>query len=373
MTQRSAVMVLAAWMALACAAVVALGTPATAVLTVLAVGLVAVTILFHSLLWGARIALVSLVVLVVAAAVPDVPPWTLNGDDARLVLGSLTGWRTPASDVAAAVALAGTAICAERVSVSLAWDAPTREPDQAREPSRWGALGTLVAVAVVISVSGAGGAPLRLLAGLPLVLVVPGHALVALVWRGHSLGRAERALLDLGLSLALAALSGLALNWTPWGLGGAQSTVLLGLLSLVAIAIVARRERGTDWPALAPPPRAEALLAGAAAVLVVAAVGLSAWSAARSTGPGFTQAWLVPAAGGRLDLGVQNDQASAETYRLDLSAGGRVVHEWPAVRLQPGQRWSATAALPAGTGGELTVYRGRQPAQVYRRLRVAPG
>ncbi|HEY4025498.1 MAG TPA: DUF1616 domain-containing protein, partial [Candidatus Dormibacteraeota bacterium] len=239
----------------------------------------------------------------------------------------------------------------------------------------------LVLLAVIVSVTGIGGPLPRLLAGVPLVLVVPGHALVALAWRGDPLGLAERALLDLGLSLSLAALSGLALNWTPWGMGGVQPPLLLGLFSLAAIAVVARRERGGSWAATAdawrrslPPHRIHVRLAGAAAALLVAAVAFSAWSAAEDHGPGFTQVWLVPRTAGRLDLGLRNDQPRADTYRLRLTAGGGTVREWSAVRLQPGQRWFATAALPAGTaaGAELAVYRAEQPRRVYRSLRLAP-
>jgi hypothetical protein len=250
------------------------------------------------------------------------------------------------------------------------------------ERSGWEALGALVAVATLITVTGAGDPVLRLLAGLPLVLVVPGHALVALAWPGQRLGMAERALLDLGLSLALAALSGLALNWTPWGLGGVQPPLLLGLFSLAGIAVVARREPRRPWSAAlagwrrsAAPGSHHAVLGGTAAALVATAVAFSVWSAAQDRGPGFTQAWLVPRAAGRLDIGLRNDQARADTYRLRLTAGGRTVREWPAVRLRPGQQWSAAAALPDGaaTGAELAVYRAEQPAQVYRSLRVAPG
>ncbi|TMC02450.1 MAG: DUF1616 domain-containing protein [Chloroflexi bacterium] len=236
----------------------------------------------------------------------------------------------------------------------------------------WEAQALLVGLALLVSATGIGGAPLRVAAGLPLVLVVPGHTLVALVWRGHPLGLAERAALAVGISLALAALSGLALEWTPRGLGGAQTTILLGTISLAALAGGAMRDQLGKTAALAlpRPGRLVVLLGGAAALLAAAAVAFSVWSAAQDRGPGFTQAWLVPGSAGRLDLGLENDQSGAETYRLVLTAGRQPVREWRAVRLRPGQRWSASAALPAG-GAELDVYRSEQPGQVYRSLKVA--
>jgi hypothetical protein len=119
---RSFVMVLAGWMALASAAVVALGTPAAAAFAVLAVGLVAVTTLFLSLRWGAGVAAVSLAAFVVAVAAGPAPPWTLTGDDVQRVLRSLVRWQTLAPDLVAAVALAGTVACAALASAGLEWD-----------------------------------------------------------------------------------------------------------------------------------------------------------------------------------------------------------------------------------------------------------
>jgi hypothetical protein len=123
---RSFVMVLVGWMALASAAVVALGPSAAAAFAVVAVGLVAVTTLFLSLRWGAGVAAVSLATFVVAVAAGPVPPWTLTGDDLQQVLRSLGRWPTLAPDLVAAVALAGTVACAELASAGLEWDTVLR-------------------------------------------------------------------------------------------------------------------------------------------------------------------------------------------------------------------------------------------------------
>lgn len=119
---RSFVMVLVGWMSLASAAVVALSAPATAAFAVLAIGLVAVTTMFLSLRWGVAAAVASLFVFALAGVVGPVPPWALGPDDLLRLLRSLVRWQTLAPDLLAAVALAGTAACAELASAGLEWD-----------------------------------------------------------------------------------------------------------------------------------------------------------------------------------------------------------------------------------------------------------
>src|SRR4051812_23489394 len=74
----------------------------------------------------------------------------------------------------------------------------------------------------------------RVLIGLPLVLFVPGYALVAAAFPTDRLGNIERLLFSLGASLALAALAGLLLHWTALGLRPAAWAVALGNLTLIA-------------------------------------------------------------------------------------------------------------------------------------------
>lgn len=119
---RSFVMVLVGWMSLASAAVVALSAPAIAAFAVLAMGLVAVTTLSRSLRWGAGVAVVSLFAYALAGVAGPFPPWALGPDDLRRLLGSLLRWQTLGTDLLAAVALAGTAACAELASTGLEWD-----------------------------------------------------------------------------------------------------------------------------------------------------------------------------------------------------------------------------------------------------------
>jgi uncharacterized membrane protein len=251
----------------------------------------------------------------------------------------------------------------------------------------WAALGAFTALAVAAELAGTGGL-LAIVFGLPLVLLIPGYTLTAVFWPSASLGVPEGAATAVGISLALAAASGLLLNWLPGGMDGRRSTVLLGLVALCAIATLLLRDR--RGPAGVDQERAtiktilsvvsvrphQVLLAAAALGLVVTAVLFAAQSAAHSSGPGFTQAWMVPerAPGGRLAIGLQNEERRGYTYRLRLRTDRGQVREWDGVRLAPGQRWSTTTTAPAGAAGgeaELLVYRSDAPYQVYRQLRVS--
>ena len=74
-------------------------------------------------------------------------------------------------------------------------------------------------------------------------LYLPGFALTEALFPGkEDLNHVERLAFSVGLSLALVALDGLALNYTPWGITIASVFVSLSLLTvgLAAIAFARR-------------------------------------------------------------------------------------------------------------------------------------
>lgn len=209
--------------------------------------------------------------------------------------------------------------------------------------------------------------PLTVVLGLPLALFLPGYPLTALLWPGRRWEGIERIALALGLSLALAVVSGLVLNWTPWGVGGVQQTAVLALVA-VGGALLALLRRGgepaaTDRWSLAagpllPPVRAGQLLLLALGLgLVAAAVVISARSAATAPGSGYVAAWITPAGSrpGTVSLGVDSHTASAAGYRVELLEGARTVRDWPRLSLPAGGTWSATVKLPPAASGTVLV------------------
>ena len=86
---------------------------------------------------------------------------------------------------------------------------------------------------------------LRIILGLPLVLFLPGYALIAALFiRKDDLDGIERVALSFGLSIAITPLLGLALNYTPFGIRLAPVLIVLSVFTIaLAIGAYVRRSR----------------------------------------------------------------------------------------------------------------------------------
>lgn len=125
-------------------------------------------------------------------------------------------------------------------------------------------LAATAAIATVAIVLWDPWGPLRVLLGLPFVLVLPGYALVAALFperhRTYEVAKGEegeeieaveegidgleRAALSLGLSIAVVPLIGLGLNYTPWGIRLVPILASLTVFVLAACGVAAwRRDR----------------------------------------------------------------------------------------------------------------------------------
>jgi uncharacterized membrane protein len=87
--------------------------------------------------------------------------------------------------------------------------------------------------------------PVRIILGLPLVLFLPGYALIAASFpRKDDLDGIERVALSFGLSIAITPLLGLALNYTPFGIRLTPILIVLSVFTIaLAISACARRSR----------------------------------------------------------------------------------------------------------------------------------
>lgn len=239
----------------------------------------------------------------------------------------------------------------------------------------------VTAVAVGLALAGVSNGMVRVMLGLPLVLVLPGYAVTAAMFPKDTLGVPEKVVLSLGLSLVLAALGGIVLNWMPWGLRTSSWAVLLGTVSLGAsgVALVRRwRATGDDSVTMQANLKinlGQGILFGLAALVTIVAIGIARIGATRQSDQGFTQLWILPANEvnqSAVRVGVRSGESAVVRYGLQVEAGGSVVLDWPSIELDPGESWERAVMLPAEQADTRTVeakiYRLDTPTEIYRRV-----
>jgi uncharacterized membrane protein len=179
----------------------------------------------------------------------------------------------------------------------------------------------LVAVAVPVEA-------ISILAAAPLVLLLPGYAIVAAAFGPRRLPAPQLLALTLGTSLSALVLGSLLLNYVPGGIREASWAPLLVLLVLVSCEVAARR-RGT-WTAEVPPAalrprlsRSDGLLA-AGALAAVAAALLLAWTVLPAKHAlGYTQLWMLPTGNAQhpgMRIGVVSQEQDPTSYEVVLES-----------------------------------------------------
>jgi uncharacterized membrane protein len=231
------------------------------------------------------------------------------------------------------------------------------------------AVAAAVAAATII-LAGA-PTPLRVVAGLPLLLVLPGYALGLAIVVAGSIGRIERVLVTVSLSLCTTILLTVLINLGPWRLS--TTTWALGVSAATVVAAMVAAARGPaeevhtlSWPNL----RSRDILILAIAIVVVAASAALAWHPLPppSTVRGYSELSLVRHGEGvRVDVG--SFELRPRRYRLELFADEALVQFWTDIRLSAGQRWTRRVTL-AGSDLEAILYRTDRPHSPYRAVRL---
>ncbi len=198
----------------------------------------------------------------------------------------------------------------------------------------------------------------------PLVIALPGYALTAaLIPDRRSLGRTERTLFGVGLSIVLTILVALGLNQLQAGI--TNLTVALSLagvtLACLAVALVRRRSASASAEADEPvgpavevrretSPRFGPELLALAVILTVAAMFVGVLGAVRAPEPGFTELWMVNGTNpNSVQVGIRNNEGTAISYRLEIETQGQVLRT-AQIDLETGQQSLQTVELPALTG-----------------------
>jgi hypothetical protein len=254
-------------------------------------------------------------------------------------------------------------------------------------------------------------APIKVVAGLTLGLVLPGFVATRLLGR-LSIAGVERLLLVPGLSVAIAIVTGLCLTAAHIHLRTASWAIALGLVTAAGLAVLAlleqrkpgKKEPGGDhfWRSLGPVTstnlrihvfaaslavrrlrlkrpnpaivRAPAVMIGAIGLTLALAVG-GAVAVSGSTehyhGRGFTELWALPDGTSAVRLGVISHELHAVTYRIRVSVDGDMLRD-RAVALRPSQTWQFVQ--PISGGGLVNVALQKSPGgPTYRRVSVRVG
>ena len=244
----------------------------------------------------------------------------------------------------------------------------------------------LASCVAVIGSLAAHNAVIRVVLGLPLALLLPGFALTALLLPQRKLTVAEWLAYTVGLSLACLVLSGLVLNLTLWGLTPESWIVLLGLIALAASGLAYRRQqRQPQNPIRSGVPESFSLsLRQLTFLALTGAVTLTALAVALAPSPqqaveGYTVLWADRGAddnAGRIVFGVDSKELSPERYRLEVTIADRLIRQWPAISLAPGETFTASLTLDASALNNSplagTLYRLDQPETVYRQVIMPP-
>lgn len=219
----------------------------------------------------------------------------------------------------------------------------------------------------------------RLPAGLPLTLFLPGYAIVAAAFGSRELAAPKRIMLSVAVSLMALALGSFVLNIFPFGLETASWAVLLPLVVVAACRGAAlRRERPqrgrAGRPALPRPATGSLVLGALAAVIALGALALAEKPLPAENAKGFTALWMLPTdkSEDAVAIGVDSNQHDPHFYRLRVSLGKDQSKTYR-VKLDPGEERVYEVDVPPRPSGRAThvvasLYKEGAPQKLYRRV-----
>jgi uncharacterized membrane protein len=250
--------------------------------------------------------------------------------------------------------------------------------------------------------------PVRIVLGLPLMLFLPGYALIALLFpRKADLDSIERIALSFGLSIAVVPLIGLALNYTPFGI---RLSPVLFCLSVVTIALAlgaslrrrsvpAGEEFAVEFRAAfralkesfaASETRLDRILSVILVISILVAIGMVVYVIVTpKQGEKFTEFYILGPGGkaddyptslrvgeeGRVIIGIVNHEYTTVEYRLEVRLGdSRLTNE--SFPLRHNESWERPFAFrPAQVGEDQKLAfwlfkAGANETEPYRSLHV---
>lgn len=220
---------------------------------------------------------------------------------------------------------------------------------------------------------------LRIILGIPFVLFFPGYALMtALFPRREGMGGIERVALSFGLSLAVVALIGLILNYTPWGIrlesmlfSTASFILVMSFIAWVRRKRLLEEERFNIEFRLGLPGRGgsawDKALSVILALAIVGALGTVGYVIAMpKTGEKFTEFYILGEEGkaadypkelvvgeeGRVTTGIINNESETVIYQVEVSIDGLKNNEVGGISLEHGERWENEVSFMPEVAGD---------------------
>jgi uncharacterized membrane protein len=246
------------------------------------------------------------------------------------------------------------------------------------------------------------GNVVRIILGLPFILFFPGYALmIALYPRKTSLDGIVLLALSLGLSLALVALNGLVLNYTPFGIR--LESILYSLFGLILILSFIGWLRMKRLPpderrnfsfTLSRPSlgktRFEMALSIVLILVVIGALGTAVYTiAAPKDGQHFTEFYILGPDGkadsypgemqvgetGKVLAGIVNHEYETVTYRIEVAVDGVKNFEINGITLPQDGKWEDTVSFTPRTAGdnlkvEFVLYKNTGTTPAFDPLRL---
>jgi len=227
---------------------------------------------------------------------------------------------------------------------------------------------------------------LRIILGIPFVLFFPGYALVAALFpKKEGIGGIERVALSLGTSIAIVPLIGLALNYTPWGIG--LESILYSIASFIfIISIVAWVRRKRLWAGERFNIEFQVRMDGGAwgwalsiilGLAILGALGMAGYAIVTpKVGESFSEFYVLGQDGksitypievkageeGRVIAGITNHEYKTMSYQIEVRINGVSSNEVGPIVLEHDEKWQEEVSfVPEAAGDnqrlELVLYK----------------
>ncbi len=214
---------------------------------------------------------------------------------------------------------------------------------------------------------------------LPLVLFLPGYALAAGFFAPRTVGRIERGIYAVALSIAVVAVGGLLIQLV-FDLGRDLWVVFLVAVTLGATLRAHRMHpvQPFAFPAGISPALPVAILSFAIAALIAALAIASAGRGLREAQAKirFTDFWLVPAGTGahasgeeELEVGLRSHEGQPTRFRLRLSHEEQNLFS-RSLTLRAGETWQRSLTVATAPRGVPVIAILTREGKPYRRLNL---